>query len=91
MIRSRTFASNRQRLTIHLSRPVSGDLIMRLLTAACLLLTMSSMTSAAELKPGDKCPDFAMKGSDGKTYKLSDMKGKTAFVIAWFPKAFTGG
>ena len=64
---------------------------MRLLTAACLLLTMSCMTSAADLKVGDKCPDFTMKGSDGKTYKLGDMKGKTAFVIAWFPKAFTGG
>jgi peroxiredoxin Q/BCP len=32
-----------------------------------------------------------LKGSDGKTYKLSDFKGKKAVVIAWFPKAFTGG
>lgn len=64
---------------------------MRLLTAGFLLLTMSCMTSAAEPKVGDPCPDFSMKGSDGKTYKLSDMKGKTAFVIAWFPRAFTGG
>ena len=46
---------------------------------------------AAELKPGDQAPDFELPGSDGKTYKLSDFKGKQAVVVAWFPKAFTGG
>ena len=30
-------------------------------------------------------------GSDGKTYKLSDFKGKKAVVLAWFPKAYTSG
>ena len=45
----------------------------------------------ADLKVGDAAPDFALKGSDGKTYKLSDYKGNQAVVIAWFPKAFTGG
>jgi cytochrome oxidase Cu insertion factor (SCO1/SenC/PrrC family) len=43
-----------------------------------------------ELKVGDKAPDFALQGSDGKIHKLSDSKGKTV-VLAWFPKAFTGG
>jgi len=43
-----------------------------------------------ELKVGDKAPDFSMVGSDGKTYSLADLKGK-AVVLAWFPKAFTGG
>ena len=32
-----------------------------------------------------------MQGSDGKTYTLDQFKGKSAVVIAWFPKAFTGG
>lgn len=46
---------------------------------------------AAELKVGDLAPGFALKGSDGKTYKLADFKGQCAVVLAWFPKAFTGG
>ena len=46
---------------------------------------------AAELKVGDPAPAFELPGSDGKTYKLSDFKGKKAVVVAWFPKAFTGG
>ena len=45
---------------------------------------------AEELKVGDKAPDFKLEGSDGKTYSLADLKGKTV-VLAWFPKAFTGG
>ena len=48
-------------------------------------------SAAAELNVGDKAPDFALAGSDGKTYRLSDFKGKKAVVLAWFPKAFTGG
>ena len=34
---------------------------------------------------------FSLQGSDGKTYTLEQFKGKSAVVIAWFPKAFTGG
>jgi cytochrome oxidase Cu insertion factor (SCO1/SenC/PrrC family) len=45
---------------------------------------------SADLKVGDKAPDFALQGSDGKVHTLSDYKGKTV-VLAWFPKAFTGG
>jgi peroxiredoxin Q/BCP len=44
-----------------------------------------------ELKVGDMAPDFSLQASDGKTYKLSDFKGKQAVVVAWFPKAFTQG
>jgi hypothetical protein len=44
----------------------------------------------AVLNVGDQAPDFKLPGSDGKTHSLSDYKGKTV-VLAWFPKAFTGG
>jgi peroxiredoxin Q/BCP len=48
------------------------------------------MVFADELKVGDKAPDFKLPASDGKTYSLADLKGHTV-VLAWFPKAFTGG
>mgnify|MGYP001958338790 FL=1 len=60
-----------------------------------ILILMASFASgilnAADLKVGDAAPDFALQGSDGKTYKLSEFRGKQAVVIAWYPKAFTGG
>ena len=55
------------------------------------LLIGPPMSTAAELKVGDEAPDFTMVGSDGKTYKLSEFKGKQAVVVAWYPRAFTGG
>lgn len=58
---------------------------------ALALVAAPSHARAAELKVGDAAPDFTLKGSDGKTYTLSDFKGKKAVVVAWFPKAFTGG
>jgi thioredoxin-dependent peroxiredoxin len=45
---------------------------------------------AQELKVGDVAPDFTLQASDGQTYTLSKLRGKTV-VLAWFPKAFTGG
>ena len=64
---------------------------MKLLSATLLALAMAISTSNAALKVGDDAPDFELKGSDGKTYKLSELKGKKAVVVAWFPKVFTGG
>lgn len=40
---------------------------------------------------GDAAPPFSLEGSDGKTYELAEFAGKKAVVVAWFPKAFTGG
>jgi hypothetical protein len=46
---------------------------------------------AGGVKVGEVAPEFSLMGSDGKTHKLSDHRGKEAVVVAWFPKAFTGG
>jgi peroxiredoxin Q/BCP len=51
----------------------------------------ASSSAAGALKVGDPAPDFALQASDGRTYKLSDFKGKEAVVLAWFPKAYTRG
>jgi peroxiredoxin Q/BCP len=63
------------------------SLAITLLTA---LLPLTSALAAAP-KVGDAAPDFTLQGSDGRTHKLSDLRGKKAVVLAWFPKAFTGG
>jgi peroxiredoxin Q/BCP len=61
-----------------------------------LILTLAAIGMCAagawaqELKVGDMAPDFTLKATDGQTYTLSKLKGKTV-VLAWFPKAFTGG
>jgi peroxiredoxin Q/BCP len=62
-----------------------------LVAAMSVLLGAAMFAKADELKVGDPAPDFALPGSDGKVHKLSDLKGKQAVVLAWFPKAFTTG
>lgn len=51
---------------------------------------MAAQASAQDLKLGDRAPDFALPGTDGKTYALAQLKGHWV-VLAWFPKAFTAG
>lgn len=62
------------------------------MTASALIAgaAMFAQAPAAELKAGDMAPAFSLVGSDGTTHRLSDYKGR-AVVLAWFPKAFTGG
>jgi peroxiredoxin Q/BCP len=55
-----------------------------------LLVLMALPAAADELKVGDQAPDFTLKASDGQTYTLSTLRGRNV-VLAWFPKAFTGG
>lgn len=74
---------------------------MRLRTALSLAAGIAmSLAGAAiglrphrgpELKPGDTAPPFELVGSDGRTYRLADYHGRSAVVLAWFPKAFTRG
>ena len=61
-----------------------------LLTAILGTVALGSQLAAA-LEVGDKAPDFSLPASDGKTYSLSQFLGKKPVVIAFFPKAFTGG
>ena len=43
------------------------------------------------LKVGQPAPDFTLRATYGKTYKLSDFKGKKNVVLAAYVLAFTGG
>ena len=64
----------------------------RSIIALCslMLVQLLTTTAAAELAVGDPAPEFNLQGSDGKTHRLSDYRGTTV-VLAWYPKAFTGG
>lgn len=62
--------------------------------AAAGLLALAPLQAAEGPKPlaaGDVAPAFSLPGSDGKTHALADHAGKRVVVVAWFPKAFTGG
>src|SRR5882672_12658458 len=60
-------------------------------TAAILGLCLTAGVHAADLAVGDPAPDFSLVATDGKTYTLSQFKGKQTVVLAWYPKAFTSG
>lgn len=54
-------------------------------------LSAAAAAPAAELKVGALAPDFTLTATDGKTYTLSQFRGKETVVLAWFPKAYTYG
>lgn len=58
--------------------------------AAAVGIGCSAPSDAADLAVGDPAPEFDLQGSDGKKHMLTAYRGKTV-VLAWFPKAFTGG
>ena len=81
----------RSRKTLGAWTPVRA---MSVLAAAALAIAAPALAqddAQVELKVGDAAPDFTLPASDGKSYTLSDFKGKQPVVVAFFPKAFTGG
>jgi peroxiredoxin Q/BCP len=67
-------------------------LVLLAATAGLAVTAFAHLKAAGDdLKPGDPAPPFSLVGSDGKTHRLADFKGKEAVVLAWFPKAFTSG
>ena len=62
----------------------------------CLLATFAAAAvsaggASAALEVGDEAPDFTLPGSDGNQTTLSSFTGEKNVVLAFFPKAFTGG
>ncbi len=69
--------------------------ILPVIASACgLVVLLATNAGGAELSVGDMAPQFELQGSDGKRYRLVDLLddgGTDGVVLAWFPKAFTGG
>ena len=53
-------------------------------------MAAASRLSAAIAK-GDKAPEIELPSTAGGTEKLSAYRGKKNVVLAFYPKAFTGG
>ena len=56
-----------------------------------ILSIAAALAVAATPKVGDVAPDFTAKDTDGKELKLSQMVKQGPVILAFFPKAFTGG
>jgi peroxiredoxin Q/BCP len=65
--------------------------LSRFLAALFVAVSAGFSQFAMALEEGDKAPDFSLPASDGNTYTLSQFIGDKPVVIAFFPKAFTGG
>jgi len=58
-----------------------------LFLSALAVMVLTGAASALEV--GQKAPDFALTGTDGKPVKLSDLTAKGPVVIYTFIAAFT--
>ena len=52
---------------------------------------VAAMAFFGSMAVGEVAPDFTVKDTDGVSWTLSKMVEKGPVVIAFFPKAFTGG
>ena len=54
-------------------------------------LMLFPLISKADLKVGDRAPDFALPNQNGKIVRLSEFRGMKAVVLAFYIKAGTPG
>jgi hypothetical protein len=64
------------------------QLVSRALVASALAI-LALAGSASALEVGQKAPEFALNGVDGKPVKLSDLTAKGPVVVFTFIAAFT--
>lgn len=65
--------------------------LVLLAVVGVVVLAQQPRAVKTHLKVGDPAPDFSLRATDGKTYKLSDFKGQKNVVLAIYVLAFTGG
>jgi peroxiredoxin len=65
-------------------------ILLSLLLAAAVIAQTTPAPPPA-LKVGDIAPDFTLVDTAGKQVKLSEFRGKSNVVLAFYVFAFTGG
>ena len=89
-----------------MNKPDRGDFCSGYVFVVALIVSLISLSGCSgespsealvskpglgnELALGVLAPDFALPGSDGTQHELADLTGDHV-VLAFFPKAFTGG
>ena len=63
----------------------------QLLTATAVAALLTAGSASAALKVGDTAPNFTLPGSNGADTTLYEVLGEQIVVLAFYPKAFTGG
>ncbi len=71
----------------------------RMILLASLMLAIAvgafgqatTVAQTTKLKVGDMAPDFTLSDTAGQKVKLSDFRGKSNVVLAFYIFAFTGG
>ena len=65
--------------------------LVSLFSIAAAAQATAPAASAAKFKVGDMAPDFTLVDTAGQKVKLSDFRGKSNVVLAFYVFAFTGG
>ena len=55
------------------------------------LFVLGIFSKSAELKVGDRAPDFVLPDQNGRIVKLADFLGRKSVILAFYPRASTPG
>ena len=61
--------------------------------AALLMCVLLALPTEGNMRPepGQEAPAFSAPSTEGGTIELSSFAGKKTVILAFYPKAFTGG
>lgn len=62
-----------------------------MIVAITFALLFTAEPPPPKLRVGQEAPAFSLPATSGRTIQLSEFKGRKKVVLAFFPKAFTGG
>lgn len=83
------YGSGRFAITRRHARTVEAKGALMVSLGILLAILGLGSTARAELKVGDKAPDFTLSDQNGAAVHLADFRGKKTVVLAFYIRAFT--